>query len=413
MKGVLLVGLLALGILAAAFLRRPPGSPAQAVGAPQRPGAPVPADPLEDPPTLRCMTYDDWCALAALVPDPGTPAYPLEHPPPSWTAAMRSCWERLTSREAFAKILAVCRRFRDSDLLSFLTALSGELGIVIRGEPGVAGGRVQFRIGSRMGFEPGDRLLERMLADNGLSFRLEPDGALSVGPKGKREDPELQRARKIRDRLEELEEVGRRLREGWSGSDPAVPVELELSSRRLVFPADPRNLFEAVVQLRRMLQASGSKLYVEIDEFRLKEQGLTWDAPLKGALSAREGTLEDYVSWLATAAGVSWAVDGDRRIVFGPASWTEALRNQRGRTRASYVGRLAALDGNVPEERPWTVSELAEQLAARLGFEVVPSRNAWASGARSGGRTYRERLDALAVDGVRWALWNHRIYLLK
>jgi hypothetical protein len=408
MKGVLLVGLLALGILAAALLRRPPGSPAQPVGAPKRPGAPVSEGRVE-----KGEATEVDPRLAAVVPDRGTLPYPLEYPPPSWTAAMRSCWERLTSREAFAKILAVCGQFRESDLSSFLTALSGELGIVIRGEPGVAAGRVRFPIGRRVGYEPGDRLLERMLADNGLSFRLEPDGALSVGPKGEREDPELQRARGIRDRLEELEEVGRRLREGWSGSDPRVPAELELASRRLVFPADPRNLFEAVVQLRRMLQASGSKLYVEIDEFRLKEQGLAWDAPLKGGVPAREGTLEDYVSWLATAAGVSWAVGGDHRLVFGPAFWVEERRSERERARAAYAQRLAALDGNVPEERPWTVSELADALAARLGFEVVPSRNAWASGARSGGRTYRERLDALAVDGVRWALWNHRIYLLK
>jgi hypothetical protein len=339
--------------------------------------------------------------------------YPFQYPPASWTAALRTAWDRLTSREAFGKILSVSRRFQDSDLSHFLAALSGELGITVRCDPKVAAGPMRFLVGRRVGYEPGDLLLERLLASNGLAFHLEPDGALLVIPREKGDDPELKHARQIRNRLEELEEVRGRFREGWSGSDPRWPVELELTSRRLLFSQEPRNLFQAVVELRRALQVSGSKVYVEIEEFRLKEQGLAWDAPLEGDPPPREGTLEEYVSWLAKAARVGWAVDGERRITFGPPSWAEDRRGWRERVRNAYEKQLAALDRNVPGEGSWTVPALVKHVAEHLGLEVVPCRDAWVGGMRTAGGTYRERLDGLSTEGLRWAFFKDRIYILK
>jgi hypothetical protein len=128
-----------------------------------------------------------------------------------------------------------------------------------------------------------------------------------------------------------------------------------------------------------------------------------------------ERSIMDHVQELARIHGLV-AVIVDGYIAMTTEENAATYRAKRDEPRRDHERLLATLASSVGISGPSELPDFLDAVGRSHGLTVLPSEAAWNSPVTlslSAGTTLREALDQLRAHGLRWALRNGTLYVLK
>lgn len=346
--------------------------------------------PAQEPSPPRRATS----AQAARVRKP----YPLELPGPDWTREMKRSWALLNESKIGLE--------GASSPMEALERISRETGLRFHIDPSamesLRARSTRFALNSVTLVA----VLQLTLGPMGLAYDLRSDGSIDVAPAGAFDRASRGALHGIRSLRAELEEAARRLEEGWDGKDPRMPLEIRMDSVRI--RRDPRE-----VEVRTLLRELSREARVNLSESRGSSGPTGGKSPfLETIVPLAEGTLKEHLEYIAVRTGLGYVIAAEEIYLTSREEAVRARQEQEARY-AEHRARLASLDRTFEAPAGLLVPDFAEALERALGLAVVPSKAAWECEAPVQGRTFRECLDGLSAAGVRWALRDGRIFLVK
>ena len=329
--------------------------------------------------------------------------YPLEIPPADWTEAMKRTWQRLHQERVTLQV-------ESAPVIKTLSGVAERMNIPFRTDPSVADWVFNIHVKDM----PAASLFSLFLSPMKKGYDILPDGSLFVG----REDQVGEGMRKLRSvqrALDELDKIRRRLSEGWDGRSVWSPLEAKARSTNVTMVLREGGWYEL---LKALMQQSGfsdrNVLEVDFDAIlgtHRPPSGI--QAPSSPKVTAlASGTLEQHLNSICTQAGLGYFFDEDRVHVTAADRAVRERQVQEAR-RAQHNARLSSLERALDGRSDLRVPDFVEALEGALRLTVLPSRAAWECEAPVRGRTFREGLDGLSAAGIRWALREDRIYLVK
>jgi len=298
---------------------------------------------------------------------------------------------------------------QNASLAEILERVEKLTGLTFRLDPTLKPGkRITIQISPCNVNECLDLLLDNWVVD----FEILSDGTLHVGPRSTLAGGFEREARKMEATAQELSDVRGLMDGGWDGirdlHDPS-----ELRAKKISIPQGETSLEE---ELDRMIE---NQVFVRVDVPVHDEKTA---AAYKDMMNRRflqaveERTVGEHVEQLARMSGLV-AVPVDKNLLCLTTEEKAAeYRAQNEKRRRAYQENATALEKACRESGSLSVQDFLDSIPRSVGVPVIPSEEAWDSGATitlSPGATLREGLDLVKAQGYRWALRNGKILVFK
>jgi hypothetical protein len=240
-----------------------------------------------------------------------------------------------------------------------------------------------------------------------MDYEIQPDGGIRVGMAADLQGGFERTARAAEAPLRELAFVVQKMDGGWDGcrspSDRTPQIQASLA-RKIVSPQRETTLRKEIERLARE----------ESVRVLLDEKPAEIDTPFLQAVE--EQSLQAHLQKLAERAGLVLAPGLEDLFILTTPEKAAELRAKEDAERTAYESSLDVLGKPLPAGGELSVEDFAESVQAALGVPVIPSEQAWNSGASisvSPGSPLRQGLDALKAQGLRWALLEGKLYIVK
>lgn len=332
--------------------------------------------------------------------------YPLRLPVPGATPAAQHTWALLNSRR-------ISLDFADDSLPSVLKTVAELTGLLIVVEAGHDRDVLSMKVKDIVA-ESGLRL---MLAPRDFDYEIRDDGSMMVGKRENLRGGYEREARERTSRIAELKGIRKELNAGWDGlsrkDGGRTEVDGLLRSRRISVPQGETTLHEEIQRLGREFP-----LQVWIDDpVDLKEQERLQAELRRPFLQVvSEQSLGAHLEQIARQFRLTPVVTDQGIVLLAGDERAAQVRAEEDKKVRAYAQLVGLLDRSLPEVGSPGVPDFLDSVSRSLGLPVVPSEEAWNSGAKvllAPGGTLRQGLDQLQAQGFRWALRDGKLFLLR
>jgi RNA polymerase sigma factor (sigma-70 family) len=329
------------------------------------------------------------------------PTYPYRFPPPYWSAALSQTWQALRTKR-----MTIDQQNEPAEnILAEISTLSG---VPITVAPGIDGGTVSFKVADIVL----DGALRLMLQPRGLAYEVLEDGSILVDAHDRVSSRIAGEAHGIESVRSALEDVRRRLDQGWDGldhQDPTAVIEEKLRTSRWISPQDGSSGEQRLADLRQTGRIN-LLLDAAVDPEVRQQLGESFVSPVE------DGTLEDHLDRLCSRFGLGFSVTQEEVVLVSSRKNAEEGRKAQALERAFRAETRAKLERPIPASLPPSIPDLIQALERALEIEVRVSEKVWDSLKEfrvPAGATGREALQQIcAQGGFRWAL-DGRVYLVE
>jgi RNA polymerase sigma factor (sigma-70 family) len=302
---------------------------------------------------------------------------------------------------------------QDAALPELLNEITKQTGLAFKVDPDLL--QQDQRVSMIVQSIAAEGCLQLMLLPRGQDFEIQSDGRIRVAMKDLIRGGFEREARAAEAPLQELAFVSLLLDGGWDGvqdpNDRSVGVQA-LLTKKIVLPQGESSL-EA--EIDRLGKSEGVQVQVDLPT----PEDLGSFKSLRALMSQRflqpveERLLGEHLDQLGKRAGLVPVVLTEGGVLLTTPEKAAEVRARAEEQQRAYRQSVQVLDQPLPGGGPYSVQDLVAEWQATPGIAVIPSEEAWGSGATvriPKGTTIRQALNA---QGFRWAMRDGKIFLLK
>ncbi|HYE98967.1 MAG TPA: sigma-70 family RNA polymerase sigma factor [Planctomycetota bacterium] len=315
--------------------------------------------------------------------------WPWELPPRTWPEPVRSSWKALQTRVTIDR--------QNVPAAELLKEISDKIGRTIT----VAAGAIEpdEMVSFKVADIVADGALRLMLVPRGMGYRIRDDGTIFVATA-----QEIEQAGADRNKSDDVQRAWK-LQEAARRTWPRLPLsEAEAALARRV--REPEGELSLEVYLERLRDASKASLSLDA---AARDEDL---AEMRVTGRGEEASLETHLRRLPPTLAAVPTIEG---VILLTRAEQAAERRTSDEFRTQK--RLEqAMEGPFDGQGVTTVPQLVRRLEKFLGAPVLATKAAWDLPQRLAppvGATPRQVLDGLQPQGLRWAVRDATLFLVK